>query len=283
MKLLTGEPITVALEDAPAELLGTLGVRLENEAGVVVEARTTDLVLLDGVFTFTFPEQEPGVFYAVWDDPSGDGEAVDRIEVVARPETSSGRPLTADDARRSIRRLLAGVLPAPWTVATEEEQASERPFVEVLQPGDASPRGVQRISVPAGDTRWGAGFAITAYPLAAATAPEARRGAEEMLGLILDTLTIGVVEGTTGESISGPLSVPLYDFAGVPVVGPGRGGGLLTGEVLSLVNPAGRVIADPEDDLVYTAVVTFRGEWWRGGRALPPGFPLLRTGGRWIG
>lgn len=182
----------------------------------------------------------------------------------------------ADDIHRSVRRYIATALGNTWRIRGEREviKDDERPaaVVEFSTPVGQGPGHRDRRTIPQGDVSRAATFAVTAYPALFDTAREGRHEADRIADLLDQTIGQGLVDDDSGElvNIGHPLAVPVYDYAGVPLTGAGRGGpadpyGWAMVETHS-VHP----IQDPLDEKRWTVAMSLRLSWWRAGREAMP-------------
>lgn len=180
----------------------------------------------------------------------------------------------ADDIERSLKRLVAAVTGqqddqgGEWTISAEEAQVADdaRPFVLIEATREATADFV-RASIPQGDIQWRQPFAITAYPSTAGTPAETKQRARKLAQAFSQAVTVGLVDGD-GALLSWPLSIPVYDYAGVPVAGTAaeRRGPVQPYGAADVDDVAARAIPDPLDDQRWTVPVTLRLSWWAGGR-----------------
>lgn len=190
---------------------------------------------------------------------------------------------TLDDRHRSLRRFLMNALGAPpWRLRTERQPVAdeERPvgLVETASPA-ATTRA--RVTVPQGDVEKVQTFSIMLYPALGDTAAESRLAAEEVAQLLDDAFTSGLIDDAGGE-LSRPFRVPVYDFAGVAVKGPERGGPEAAYGWLWIEDAPVRTVQDPDDVLRFAVVCDVRVSWSQGGR-VPAGVqtPAGSVPGAW--
>lgn len=148
----------------------------------------------------------------------------------------------------------------------------KRPMGNVIPvPGATSQTLFARATIPQGDVQRGQTFAITLYPTTTGDARECRNRATLLAEALDDAVVSGVsyadVDPAEEYSVSPPLRLPLWDYAGVPVTGASRAGpadpvGWMEAEDISV-----QAIPDPEDDKRWTVVCTVRLTWWDGGRS----------------
>lgn len=113
---------------------------------------------------------------------------------------------TIDEARMSVQRYIAQVLPEPWEVVlTVENETPQRPFAVVTRAGDVTPEGL--IGSPLVE----APFAVYAYPPKAGTRREALEAEDEVAEALLAALEQGVGDGRE-------LLIPLWHYGGRPAV-----------------------------------------------------------------
>lgn len=156
-----------------------------------------------------------------------------------------------------------------WTVETSAREVldSKRPLVLVELGGDVEATFV-RPTWTSGDRRLQASMLVTAFPTVLEAPRQARAGATTVQSLLRDAVDVGIV--TTGPPVvqhGGPLSIPLYEYAGVPLEGPGRAGPASPYNHLTIESAPVRAIADPEDERRWTVALTLRLSWWAAGRS----------------
>lgn len=193
------------------------------------------------------------------------------------------------DIKRSIQRYLEGTLDEDWTIRTQRRQVSdeERPVAAVMT-GQMSPlRAIEARTQAENESL--VPVTITAYPAVPAAPPEeadpeepfdaireADLAAAKLKTQLHRLFTIGLTVTTEPSKDvirhwAGPFRIPLYDYAGVPVTGPDRGGPEDPHDVLWVQRESLQVNAlqDPEDDLRYTVIAEFRATVEEPGRIVP--------------
>lgn len=187
---------------------------------------------------------------------------------------------TLDDRHRSLRRFLMAALGSPpWVLRTERQPIAdeERPAGVVEQ---ASPAATlrARATVPQGEVEKQQTFSIMLYSELAATAAEAgliaRAWAERLDGAI----TVGLVNDD-GSPYSPPLRIPVFDYAGVPMKGAGRGGAAEPYGWLWVEDAPVRAVQDPDDPVRWSIVCDMRVSWEQGGRIVDPALPVAGSSG----
>lgn len=177
------------------------------------------------------------------------------------------------DVHLSAHRFIAELLGPPWTVRAEQRRVTlpddERPFAAVTTTGPVA-TAFARETIPQGDVRRSLSLVAVLYPAVGPTPADARRAADDLVDLIDAAMLVGVVvPATTTEperSLSRPLTVPLWDWRGVPTTGAGRGGPLYPISTATVEDHGAQAIRDDEDDRRWTVAATFRLSWWAGGR-----------------
>ena len=167
-----------------------------------------------------------------------------------------------EDAWRSLKRLTALVLPEPWQIRLESAQYAEedRPLAIIDTIGDLTRAGVQP-TIPGRQHVVTQTFLITAYPPVPDDPRVAREQATAVLQALDDLVTIGWKD-VDGKWIGGPLRLPMWDYEGVPLVGPNRGNPNGKWPQMMWVEAhTGRVIGDPQDDRRWTVPYTMRLSW----------------------
>ena len=192
--------------------------------------------------------------------------------------------MTLEDAWRSLKRLAAMALPEPWQIRLEAAQYSEeeRPLVIIDTVGPMARTGVQP-TIPGRQHVVTQTFLLTAYPAVLGDAREARAAAVRALRTLDEMVTIGLVDDT-GKSVGGPLRLPLWDYAGVPLTGPARGNP--NGQWKQMMwaeSYEGIVLPDPQDDHRYTIPYTLRVSWDAVPRVRPPAPTLEEIEGKFLG
>jgi hypothetical protein len=177
-----------------------------------------------------------------------------------------------EDTWRSLKRLVAMAFPDPWQIHLEMAQFSDdlRPLIVIDTVGDLARSGVQPTN-PGRQHVLAQTFVMTAYPPILGDARLAREYATAVLQTFDDLVTLGWVNDE-GVDVGGPIRLPIWDYAGVPVVGPDRGNSDLDVEWVQIAwvdSYAGRVIGDPQDDLRWTVPYTLRLSWDAAGRRDP--------------
>ena len=176
-----------------------------------------------------------------------------------------------EDVWRSLKRLLALAFPDPWKIRLEQAQyvEEERPLIIVEPVGDMTRSRVQP-TIPAPPQVVAQTFVINAYPALGADPRVAREEAEQVLALLDAIVTVGWVEGEV--SVGGPLRLPVWDYAGVPLTGAARGNShaLAEWEQLAWVETwNGLTLPDPQDDKRFTVPYTLRLSWQADARYVP--------------
>lgn len=183
---------------------------------------------------------------------------------------------------RSARRWTAYLLGDDWIVRTEQRLASEEDegrnlaFVELATSPSTLFARSGGPGVPQGDVRRSITVAATLLPAPLETPQESTLQATELAEMLDMAVTAGTVL-PDGTSFSNPREIPLWDWTGVPVRGPGRGGPDAAVSYAEVQDHGARVIPDPQDDRLYSIVLTMRMTWWSGGRS-GPGGPLAVGG-----
>lgn len=173
------------------------------------------------------------------------------------------------DAQRSFRRWLWLALgDDAWTLrdARFEVPDDQRPagYIDVATPTSTP---FARATIPQGDVQKRVTLAATLYPVTTGTAEETGERASQLADELDACITHGVVVaavGATPEQVLGyPLSLPLWDFAGVSLDELPAGEPVAFADVDSVT---ARPIPDPLDDHRWTVVLELRLSWWAGGR-----------------
>lgn len=176
----------------------------------------------------------------------------------------------ADDIHRSLRRYFAAVLAPPWIVRTERQPVEDdKRRVCVVEPSSGVTTGKHRVSIPQGGVEKIQSYAAMAYPLLGETARESRAEAQSIASLLDQAITIGLVEPQESgpdKNIGGPFRIPVYDYEGVPVVGPDRGGPADPYGYVWVNDLNVRPIQDTLDYLRFTVTCSMRLSWEQGGR-----------------
>lgn len=197
-----------------------------------------------------------------------------------------------DNVHRSVRRWVALLLPSPpWTLRLEDAMEArpddDRPY-GIVQPVTNVDTVFARATIPQGDVRRQTTMSITLYPGLTAvdsgdvlSRREARLQATQLAQLLLDGLEVGVLDAsvTPNRQYGGPLKLPLWEYAGIPVTGAGRAGPVLPYGSVDVENPTARPIPDDDEGRRWTVQVSFRAQWWAAGRArvAMPAEPIIRT------
>lgn len=177
-----------------------------------------------------------------------------------------------DDIRRSLRRYVALLLNSPpWTVRLQRTRVSddERP-VAIIDPQMLTTvwsRAGMR-SGPSGDQQKAQPFAITCYPVLGDTAAAASEIATTLAHLLDAGFSRGLVtDDVPAVRYGAPWRIPVWDYVGVPVSGPGRAGPASSYAHASVDQFNVRPIQDPLDELRFTVVANLRVTWWAAGLA----------------
>lgn len=189
-----------------------------------------------------------------------------------------------EDTWRSLKRLVAMAFPDPWQIRLEMAQFSEelRPLIVIDTIGDLARTGVQP-TIPGRQHVVAQTFVMTAYPAPLDDPRLSREYATAVLQGFDDLIAYGMVNDA-GENLGGPIRIPVWDYEGVPVVGPDRGNpdpDLSWVQMAWVESHAGRVIGDPQDDLRWTVPYTIRLSWDAGSRAGIPA-PIAAKFGGWF-
>lgn len=177
------------------------------------------------------------------------------------------------DVHRSLRRWTTLVLGDDWIVRTEQRLSSpddlsrDTAFVEIAVP---STTVSARSAIPQGNVDRMATFSVTLLPAPSATPQESSLRAYELAETLQSAMEIGLVTDT-GGFYCWPMSFPLWSWEGVPIVGTGRAGPQSPPLVFAEVHDLSvRPLPDPDDDRLYSVIMTLRAMWRAAGRA---GFP----------
>lgn len=184
------------------------------------------------------------------------------------------------DLLRSCRRYVWLMLGGdPWTVRIGRVRASddERP-IAVVEPSSPLTTPFSRAgTLNQGDVQKAQTLTVVCYPPLAGSAQESAMTAEATAAALNDGFERGLItDDTPPKRIGAPWRLPIYDFAGVPITGPGRAGPTdpygYANVTVSGFNV--RPVQDAMDELRYTVVATVPLTWWRAGRIAPEG-PLI--------
>lgn len=189
------------------------------------------------------------------------------------------------DLQRSLRRWLVFALDDDtWVLRDERAEIAddERPagYVEASAPMSL---GFARASIPQGAVQRRVTMTATMYPATTGTADECGVRARELADVLDRGVQVGLavpqgtllpgpgllpspdlLPGSTQWLATYPLSIPLWDFAGVAPDEPGPQAPVAAAEVESLTS---RAIPDPLDDRRWTVVLELRLSWWAAGRS----------------
>lgn len=174
------------------------------------------------------------------------------------------------DVHRSARRWVSYVLGDEWIVRLEQRHASEDDvgtnlaFVEVgggLSTLFARSGGV----LPQGDVRRQCLISVTCLPVPDETPQESSLHAVDIAESLQRAAEVGLVYAETGLPLAEPLAIPIWDFAGVPVLGPARGGPPVPVSRAEINDFTARPLPDPEDDRLYSISAVMRLTWWTRG------------------
>lgn len=183
---------------------------------------------------------------------------------------------TVDDRHRSLRRFLMNALGSPpWVIRTQREPVrdEERPvaLVEVATP--TGPGRPARVSIPQGSVERIQTFALVLYPALGDTAAGARLAAAQLAQRLEDAIGVGL-NTDAGVLLSAPERIPVYDFAGVAVVGAARAGPAGAYGWLWVEDFPVRAVQDPDDPLRWTVTCALRVSWEQAGRVRPAAPPV---------
>lgn len=176
------------------------------------------------------------------------------------------------DVLRSCRRYVWQIMGGqPWTVRVGRVRAGDdaRPVAVVEASSPLTTMFSRAGTVSQGDVRKARTLTVVCYPVLGETAQDSAMVAEQCAALLNDGFERGLVtDDVPPKFIGAPWRLPLYDFAGVPVTGPERGGPV---EPYSYANVTDtgfnvRPLQDAMDELRYTVVATVPLTWWRAGR-----------------
>ena len=184
---------------------------------------------------------------------------------------------SSSDIIRSLRRYAALMLGSPpWNVRIGRVRVSDdqRPVAVVDPSGPLTTPFARTGTLTQGDVQKARTLTIMAYPELAATAQQAELAAEELAELLTAGFERGLVtDGTPARMIGGPFRVPVYDFAGVAIVGSAaERAGPAEPYMHANVSESGfsvRALQDAMDELRYSVAVTVPLTWWRSGRERP--------------
>ena len=107
---LEGQPFEATSEGSASGLIGTIGVRVVTDAGVVAIARTTaniiELVAGSGIYSWSCSAAPavPGAYSVVWDDGSGHFTAEDLAVVVSLPVVAPVLPSTVATVAQAVQQ-----------------------------------------------------------------------------------------------------------------------------------------------------------------------------------
>lgn len=177
-----------------------------------------------------------------------------------------------DNVHRSARRWLSLVLPSPpWSVSLEEGREAlpddDRPVAIVTPVGNMA-NLFARGSAPQGDVHRQLPMSMALYPEVADERRAGRLAAADLSQLVLDAISIGLVKDD-GSNLCLPLTMPLWNYEGVPITGATRAGPADPFTFMEVEDPVVTAIPDPEDDRRWSVQVTFRATWWTPGRIVP--------------
>jgi hypothetical protein len=182
-----------------------------------------------------------------------------------------------DDVLRSLRRYVAQMLGSPpWSVRIQRTRVADdqRPVAVVEESAPLLTPFARAATITQGDVQKSQAYSIVCYPVLEADASESRQEAGRVRSLLDAGFSRGLVtDDTPPKNIGAPFAFPIYDFAGVPVVGPAAARkGPDTPYQHALIDRAFnvRAIQDPEDELRFTVVATVTASWWQPGRVRPP-------------
>lgn len=177
-----------------------------------------------------------------------------------------------DDIHRSLRRYVSQALGSPpWRVRVVRQNVTndDRP-VAVVEPASTATVVAARATIPQGDVTKAQSYSVMAYPELGDTAAESGQIATQVAQLLLDAFQLGLVD-EEGAFIGAPERLPVYDFAGVAVVGPieERIGPDEPYGYLWIDDIAVRPLQDAEDPLRFTVACDLRLSWQSAGRERP--------------
>ena len=163
---------------------------------------------------------------------------------------------TSSDALRSLKRYIAVALSDSWEVRlSREEGAFDRPFARVWQ--------VAGSTYPLTSGKWLADivqpFVISCYPDPGTTVDESLLAAQAVEEQLFQTFRAGVADGR-------PLRVPLYNYTGVPLDGPGV---WMPQGFMRVTDLSTQPFPDPDDNLLWTVVCDVRLSWRRLAQTIP--------------
>lgn len=181
-----------------------------------------------------------------------------------------------EDVLRSLRRYAwlmvadLSTLEQRWRVRLQRTRVAdeERP-VAIIDPGVLTVLWAREGTIRQGDVQKGRPFTATFYPEVAMTPARSAQLARLLEARLDAGFTRGLVSNEGPQRhIGGPFRVPVYDFDGVPIDGPERGGPDEPYMHANIV-PSSltiRPIQDPLDERRYTVVLSMRLAWWQAGR-----------------
>lgn len=184
---------------------------------------------------------------------------------------------TAEDIARSLQRYYSTMLGDnaegrwQWRLQREEVADDKRP-VAVLELGVE--RSTQaRNAIDQGNVIVAMPFTVTLYPPIAEPRP-AGQLARQLSSWLLDAVAIGIDLGTytrlgRKRPVAGPMRLPLWDYAGVPLTGAGRAGPAAPADHLWVEDVTARPIQDPQDARRWTVASDVRVSWEKPGRVAP--------------
>lgn len=173
---------------------------------------------------------------------------------------------TPQDALRSLHKYVALVLDPDWEVRLwDEEGTFKRPFARVSKIGPTLPTPASALVVDVTQA-----MAVYLQPQEQQTVEASILVAEKVEDAIYQGFLVGVGPGA-------PLRVPMWDWTGIPLDGPGSDAtARYEHDYMRIVRPSLSVnrLHDPTDDRLITVVVEMRVTWRRPGRVTKPGTPV---------
>lgn len=167
--------------------------------------------------------------------------------------------------------LAADPPPSQWNVKDERSEVSDeqRPVV-IVEPTGEKTTPFARSSYVQGDVQHADTWTVTCYPITSGAPADCTRRARLLAERLDEAVTYGILvleqagpPVVPEEQLGGPLTLPLWDFAGVELEDDRPAG---QSGVINVESHTVRPIADPLDDHRWTVVLEMRLSWWTGGR-----------------
>lgn len=197
-----------------------------------------------------------------------------------------------DDVVQSVRRVLVTAYPTPWLMSLQREPIvdADRPAI-VIEAGEETV-SEHRTAIPQGAYTLSAPLSIIVYP----SLPPGKGGAREagQTARRLATATrrlfaegppggAGLGQGAdgyifeTGRPASGPMTLPLWDWNDVPLIGTPeeRAGREFPHGIVRIESLGANAIQDPDDARRWTVAIDLQLTWRTPGR-MPPDAPIVR-------